>query len=472
MFKENISIVLSNYRSVFLTAVLLLSSASLSASEAPSLAEAKAQARVWKGEVARFTASGDAAAAANARTELRNWEAIVANLVAKGGERKLLEKAKKNVGKAEQLAISKKIKVPADLRGEKRTLFILRQVQRMEEKEKGDRERAKTERLKNQLHAAVSSGDYNRAKSFVNQGAKADIYSIQLAVKGGFTGIAYLLIKSSPNLPPQDVERVLGKALLHAVQTGNSDKVANLIKLGANVNFSEGAVSPLSLAAKAGHWNVINTLIAQGAHRDPTVMGQLLFQAVKRGDRNRVAGLLRMGAPANYAEKGVTLLSTALDADDYGLVTVLINGGATPDPRVLGQALFRAATEGGVDKVKLLLKIGANVNYLNGGKTPLTVALERGNMEIANVLIRAGGDEPSGQFGKKLFDAALEGDMAWVSVLSRIKKYRDYKNSQRETPLHAAIAMRDPELALNNAGILKYIRNWKHYHPRENASGQ
>lgn len=536
MFKKNIFVVSSKRCSVFLTAALLFNSATLSANASPSLAEAQAQARVWQGEVAKATGSGDAAVIANARTELRNWEAIVSNLVAQEKERALLEEAKKNAGKAEQLAISKKIAVPGNLQGEQRTLFILRQAQRMEEQEKTARERAQQAQLKGQLMAAVGSGDYNRAKAFVDQGAKGDIESIQLAVNGGFTGIAYLLIKSNPDLLPTDVDRVLGKGLLNAAQTGNSDGIANLVKLGADVNFSEGALSAMTIAAKAGHMGAVNTLIAQGARRDPAVLGQLLFQAVRKGDQNGVGNLLRMGASANHAEQGATALSTALDAGNYGLATILINGGATADPRVLGQSLFRTAGEGSVDKVKLLVKMGADVNYMNGGKTPLTVALEQRNMEMANALIQAGGDDPSGQYGKKLFDAALEGDMAWVSVLARIKKYRDYQNFQRETPLHAAasrghsnavtallnagaspnaltiknwspahhaarfghklaliqvlkgggdvyavnsdgndpyalasIAMRNPKIALDNAGILEYIRTWQQYHPRGSA---
>lgn len=533
MFKKSTWIESS---SAVLAAALLLGSVGVSANALPSLAEAKAQANVWQGEVARAAASGNAASIAAARTELRNWEAIVTNLVAKQKERALLEEAKKNAGKAEQLAISKHIKVPAHLKGEQRTLFILRQAQRMEEQEKTARERALQERLKGQLRAAVSSGDYNRSKGVVSQGAKGDIETIQLAIKGGFTGIAYLLIRSNPALPPADVGKVLGKGLLQAAQLGDSSRIANLIKLGADVNYTEGALSPMIVAAKAGHMGVVNALIAQGARRDPTVLGQLLFQAVKQGDQNAAANLIRLGASPNYAEQGATTLSTALAAGNYGLASILINGGATADPRVLGQALFRAAGEGSADKVALLLKMGANVNYVNNGKTPLTVALDQRNMEMANVLIRAGGDEPSGQYGKKLFDAALEGDMAWVSVLSRIEKYRNYQNFQRETPLHAAasrghtnavnmllsagadpnaltiknwnpahhaarfghklalinllkggadvyavnsdgndayklsaIAMKNPKIALDNAGILEYIRTWQQYHPRGSA---
>lgn len=522
--------------SLVLATAALFSSVSVSANALPSLAEAKAQASVWQGEVARAAASGNAASIATARTELRNWEAIVTNLVAQEKERALLEEAKRNAGKAEQLAASKNIRVPAHLQGEQRTLFILRQAQRMEEQEKAERERALQERLKGQLRAAVGGGDYNRSKAMVNQGAKGDIETIQLAINGGFTGIAYLLIKSNPSLSPADVDRVLGKGLLAAAQAGDSSRIANLVKLGADVNYTEGASSPLMVAAKGGHMGVVNALIAQGARRDPTVLGQLLFQAVKRGDQNGAANLIRMGASPNYAEQGATTLSTALGAGNYGLATILINGGATADPRVLGQALFRAAGEDSTDKVALLLKMGANVNYMNNGKTPLTVALDQRNLEMANVLIRAGGDEPSGQYGKKLFDAALEGDMAWVSVLSRIDKYRNYQNFQRETPLHAAasrghtnavnillnagadpnaltiknwtpahhaarfghklalinllkggadvyavnsdgndayklsaIAMKNPQIALDNAGILEYIRTWQQYHPRGSA---
>lgn len=537
MLKNYLSVKRAKYSSLLLTAACLFSASVVSANVMPSLAEAQAQARVWQGEVARAGRGGDPAAIAAARTELRNWEAIVDRLVAQEKERKLLEEAKKNAAKAEQLATSKNIQVPGNLQGEQRTLFILRQVQRIEEQEKTERERALQAQLKSQLNAAISGGDYNRAKGFVNQGARADIESIQLAIRGGYTGIAYLLIKSNDKLIPADVDRVLGKGLLNAAQTGDPDRINNLVKLGADVNYNEGAMTPLTVAARGGHMAAINTLLAQGARRDPTVLGQLLFQAVRRGDQNRAANLIRMGASANYAEQGATALSTALEAGNYGLATILINGGATADARLLGQALFRAAGEGSADQVAQLLKLGANVNYVNNGKTPLTVALEQRNMEMANELIRAGGDEPSGQFGKKLFDAALEGDMAWVSVLSRIEKYRNYQNFQRETPLHAAasrghshavtallnagadpnaltiknwapvhhaarfghklaliqllkggadvyavnsdgndayqlaaIAMRNPEIALDNAGILEYIRNWQQYHPRRNPN--
>jgi len=522
---------------VLLSAALLFGSAGVSANDQPSLAEAKEQARVWQGEIANATRSGNPTAIAEARSELRNWESIVSTLVAKEKERLLREEAKKNAGKAEELAVSKKIAVPDNLKGQNRTIFILRQVRLIEEKEKTAKERAAADKLQNDLQAAVGGGDYNRAKSLVNQGAKADIEVIQLAVQGGFTGIAYLLIKSNERLPPADVERVLGKGLLRAAQSGDQESIENLVKLGANVDFSENALTPLAIAAKAGHMAVVNTLIAQGARRDPKVMGQLLFQAVRRDDQNRVASLLRMGAPADYAEQGATPLSTALDAGNYALATVLINGGASADPKVLGKALFRAAGSGGVDQVKLLLRLGANVNYVNGGKTPLTVALEQRDLSMAVELIQAGGDEPSGQYGKKLFDAALEGDMPWVNVLSRIDKYRDYQNFERETPLHAAasrghseavvvllragadpnaltiknwspahhaarfghklalinllkggsdvyavnsdgndaykltsIAMKNPDMAVANIGVLEYLRNWQQYHPRDNGS--
>ncbi|MEZ5536927.1 MAG: ankyrin repeat domain-containing protein [Thiolinea sp.] len=535
MLKNNLSAKCIRGSSLLLVS-LFISTASL-ANELPSLAEARAQANVWQGELAKATRSGNPSAIAAARTELNNWQAIVDRLVAEEKERALLEEAKKNASKAEQLATSKNITVPAHLQGEQRTLFILRQAQRMEEQEKTERERALQEQLKGQLRAAISGGDYNRAKGFVNQGAKADIELVQLAIDGGFTGIAYLLIKSNDKLLPVDVDRTLGKGLLKAAQMGDPERINNLVKLGADVNYTEGDLSPLTIAAKAGRMDAVNALLAQGARRDPTVLGQLLFQAVRQGDQNRVANLIRMGASANYAEQGATTLSTALDAGNYGLATILINGGATADPRVLGQALFRVASEGSTEKVAQLLKLGANVNYVNNGKTPLTVALEQRNMEMANELIRAGGDDPSGQFGKKLFDAALEGDMAWVSILSRIEKYRDYQNFQRETPLHAAasrghsdavtallnaganpnaltiknwapahhaarfghklaliqllkggadvyavnsdgndpyqlasIAMRNPKIALDNAGILEYIRTWQQYHPRTNVA--
>ncbi|MGB0847463.1 MAG: ankyrin repeat domain-containing protein [Thiolinea sp.] len=404
----------------------------------PSLAEAREQVSVWQGELNRATRSGDAAAANAARAQIRDWEAILNQRLAAEKREALLKKARENADKAEEIARLRGIKVPAHLKGDQRVMFIIRQDQIMEEQEKTAKEKALQAQLRGQLNQAITAGDYNRAKGFVSQGAKADIESVQLALNGGYTGIAYLLLKSNDKLLRADIDRALGKAMIQAAQMGSQDRINNLIKLGADPNYTEGNMTPMTAATRGGQMAAISALIAHGARRDPQELGKLLFQAVRKGDQNAAGNLIQMGASANYAEEGATALSTAIDAGNFGLANVLLNGGATPDPRVLGRALYRAVEQGREDQAAQLLKMGANVNYMVNSKAPLTVALDRQNMSMANLLINAGGDDPSGQYGRKLFDAALDGDMAWISILAKIEKYRNYRNGQGETPLHAA----------------------------------
>ena len=435
----------------------------------PPMSEARAQVGVWQGELNKATRSGDAAGAAAARSQIRDWEAIVQQLEAEQKRQALLKKAREDAGKADEIARIRGIKVPAHLQGDQRVLYILRQDQIMEEQEKTAKEKALQAQLRGQLNQAITAGDYNRAKGFVSQGAKADIDSIQLALNGGYTGIAYLLLKSNDKLLRSDIDRALGKAMIKAAQMGSQDRINNLVKLGADPNYTEGNMTPMIAASRSGSMSAISALLAQGARRDPQELGKLLFQAVRKGDQNTTANLLKMGAAPNLGEDGATPLSTAIDAGNFGLATILINGGATADPRVLGRALYRAVEQGREDQVTLLLKMGANVNYTAGGLAPLTLALNKENMSLANLLINAGADDPSGLYGRKLFDAALDGDLAWISTLSKIEKYRNYRNGQGETPLHAAASRGNSKavdilLAAGANPNIQTVKNWAPLH--------
>ena len=536
MFKKKLSPGLLRRSRQLLTVTVLLGfggSLGLANAASPTLQEAKAQVSVWQGELAKATRAGDAAGVAAARGQIGDWQAILTQLEAEAKREALLREARENASKADEIAKLRNIQVPANLQGEQRAMYILRQDQILQEKEKTAQEKAAQEQQKAQLSQAIASGDYQLAKGYVDRGAKGDIELVQLAVDRGFTGIAYLLINSNPQLQYVDIQRVLGTALIKAVGTGSAERVNNLLKLGADVNYTAGDLTPMLMATRGGNIEMVNILVAQGARRDPMELGKLLFRAVQQNNQNQVDALIRLGANPNVAEQGATALSTALDAGNLGLATALINGGAAADPAILGRALYRAVEGGDEGKVAALLKMGANVNFVVGGQTALTAALNRQNMGMATLLIRAGGDEPTGQFGRRLFDAALEGDMSWIRVLAQLPKYRDYRNAQGETPLHAAasrgndeavttllgagadpnvltvknwsplhhaarfghklaliqllkggsdvyalnsdgndayqlaaIAMKNPKIALDNQGVLEYIRTWQQYHPR------
>ncbi|HPY42142.1 MAG TPA: hypothetical protein PLM98_16575 [Thiolinea sp.] len=228
----------------------------LPSAQAETPAEAAEQAQVWKAEAARLTKQGKKAEAAQAQAYVKQWEEL-----AKGGA------ASTNAAPEANPTTAAASPNPngAAVNPAQQAALKAQQERLAAEQAKRDEEKAKEDRLSNGLQAAITQGDYNQAKNFINQGARPTQELVQMAVDGGYTGIAYLLMKSGA---PNDAG-VLGRALLKAVQMQDRERVNNLIKLGANANYSEGEVTPLSIAARNGDIGLIGILLAAGANRDP-----------------------------------------------------------------------------------------------------------------------------------------------------------------------------------------------------------
>ena len=438
-----------NCTTLLLSLAVLVSAPTVTA-QTVSAAEAQAQIGVWQAEAARLKKAGKTAEAAEAEAYVKEWEKL----------------AKQSPAPVDKAAASPAANQASTVNNAAQQAALDAQQQRLAaEQAKRDEQKAKEDRLSNGLQSAITQGDYNQVKNFINQGATPTQEHVQMAVDGGYTGIAYLLMKSGA---PNDAG-VLGRALLRAVQMQDRERVTNLVKLGANVNYAEGEVTPLSIASRNGDLGLIGILLAAGAQRDANDLGRVMFQAVEQGDREKVANLLKMGANANYAKDGESALSSALNRGDFGMAGALIAGGAAADGGVLGKALFQTVERGEADKVAQLIKLGADVNFSANGVTPLTIAINNNNLDMANILVRSGATDPSGRFGKKAFDAALDGDLAWVAVLAKVPSYANYRNGQGETPLHAAASTGQTAAVttLLAAGVdpnILTIKNWTPLH--------
>jgi uncharacterized protein len=105
------------------------------------------------------------------------------------------------------------------------------------------------------------------------------------------------------------------------------------------------------------------------------------------------------------------------------IASLLLQGGsAIADPkRADGTTdLHRAAQKDDLDKVKQLLKAGADAKATNRyGITPLWIACENGNSAIVELLLEAGADANTRQFGNEtvLMTAARTGDIDCVKAL-------------------------------------------------------
>ena len=121
-----------------------------------------------------------------------------------------------------------------------------------------------------------------------------------------------------------------------------------------------------------------------------------LVQAVKRGDHAAVRALVKDRTAVNQPEAdGTTALHWAVQADDVGLATMLVDAGA--DARAANRygvrPLTLAATNGSEALVALLLKAGADPNAATGAGEPVIMTAARtGRAAAVKRLIDAGAD--------------------------------------------------------------------------------
>src|SRR6266436_3897402 len=155
--------------------------------------------------------------------------------------------------------------------------------------------------------------------------------------------------------------------VFEAASLGRLDQVKSLIRRSPSQvdSFTPDGLTPLALAAFLGHEEVVEFLLHQGADVNVTEhkLGfNALTGAVNEGHKNVIVLLLEHGANVNYRYE---------------------SGSAAP--------ILTATMNGNVEIIKLLLAHGADVNTVGGdSKTPLKIALEKGQDEVVGILRKHG----------------------------------------------------------------------------------
>jgi uncharacterized protein len=122
--------------------------------------------------------------------------------------------------------------------------------------------------------------------------------------------------------------------------------------------------------------------------------GKELLRAVESGQTARVQELLRQGANLQVRDReGNTALAIAAYYDRAEIAEALLARGADPNVRGLNglTPLMRAAENGNVDVARVLLKYGAKVNAQGlTGETALSLATGELRKPVAELLRQAG----------------------------------------------------------------------------------
>ena len=150
---------------------------------------------------------------------------------------------------------------------------------------------------------------------------------------------------------------------------------------------------------------------------------ELLQNAIGEGNPEELRSLvIEKGADVNakFPWRRYYLLSAAIDSGNLEMAGVLLELGANPNTREdLGYPIIeRAAREGKIEVVRLLVDAGADVD----GSAALWTAIDHGHTEVVRLLVEAGADvnpkDPWNQGSSFLTLAKLSGNPEIVQILA------------------------------------------------------
>ncbi|BFZ09897.1 hypothetical protein BsWGS_12936 [Bradybaena similaris] len=209
--------------------------------------------------------------------------------------------------------------------------------------------------------------------------------SVLKSVKANSTRVLAELLKGPTS--PGDVQT----AFFYACQEGLADCVRLLLQQGAadpNARNASGN-TPLYVAVKEGHTDVVAALCEAGAKLDTAVgSNTALLVAAKLGKDECMEILLERGCSINAVDSSAnTALILAVKNKNYVAIGNLIRGGCNLDSRDnQGRTALHYACHTAV-AVEQLLRAGASVNLRDDqGCTPLLMAAAEGLERVVHSL--------------------------------------------------------------------------------------
>ena len=339
----------------------------------------------------------------------------------------------------------------------------------------------KSEKL---LFSAAKNGDTQTVQNLIKQGVNVNATTpnkwtaLMLAALHGQTETVRCLLghrtkghraKRQAANPYVTLKDSAMDAFLFAVRSGNADTVRLLLdKVSIDINHQseyefkddESYIimpTPLMLAARYGHTDVMKLLIEKGA--DVSIIEKALSLATKHGHIASVRLLFELGlANANSTDHWETPILTIASRNGHkDLVQFLLDNGAEVN-RLGGfwgyeTAIKDAVFGNHIEIVQLLLDAGADVNLgdkignlKSNNAYPVLVLYmvcdtygEKINMDMLKLLLDAGANVNAmdNLHETALYKAAENGDIDAVRLLL---DYGADVNLGRETPLIAALS--------------------------------
>jgi len=254
-----------------------------------------------------------------------------------------------------------------------------------------------------------------------------------------------------------------GTFVHQAALAGHGTVVAWLLERGVPVNDAGfmnkpiggpgmGAPTALALAAWAGHQDVVELLVSQGAdlgHRrggGDGGDGSALWNAIAQGHLGIAKFLVEKGAPLGATEQGQpTPLHAAAAGGYFQMVEWLLERRLPVNHRdghgrgALDLALFAGLPESGYPAVATLLILkGADVRHRDGDN-PLSHAARLGDRSLIELMVSRGASltRPA-QDSPPLHTAVSAGHVSVVAYLLEAGASIEQEDGYSRTPLHVA----------------------------------
>lgn len=253
--------------------------------------------------------------------------------------------------------------------------------------------------------AAVRGCSLDIAKLFLKSGARVTQRVIESAAENDESEMVLFLRDSAED---GIKERGSSDALIAAIYHGRADLVDALYASGVQLDSTSNLNTALEAATCRGDIRLLRLLLGDNSRYRARVkesLGSSLHAAIANGRNDITEMLLAAGADVNtYNHLKKSPLLAAISQKDAHLARKLLAAGAAVNsvieidvslyPQYTTTVLPAAVAWGYYPLIRDIINAGADVNAPEGGggKTALTVAVERGDAATIQLLIDAGAD--------------------------------------------------------------------------------